>query len=334
MMNYKQAFILIGCVAVTGFIVGMWRSQKRPPAPPPYLLPPPPLYVEGHMLKRSDTHTPVVLKGVTTMAFVSYRYTEKELLDVLERVKSWNINTLGLFINPDTLQGQEDLLDRVIDWAEEKRIYVYLMPAIQIRNIQKSEAQQVKMFPSLIDTLASRYAHRSHILFGLWAEPRSIIWPQWEVLARDMEQRITRVNPQAVILFTGVQFGRFFDVSRPALTSRNILYDFHDYPAADEDELQPLLEHRADFLWTSLVGSSPVFVGEFGGVYKEDFGSIGDLMYIQQVLDEVNRHGLHYTAYTIDEEGELGLIDWKTGKPTAKGKYIQKDLALHPPTQF
>lgn len=294
----------------------------------------PQLYIDKNLIKRSDNKTSIQLKGVSTMAFVYYNYDINQLIGVLNEVKLWKINLIGIFINPDNLIGQENKLDKVINWAEKNYIYVYLMPAVNIHDKTKSEMEQVDDFPKMMEILASKYADKKNIIYGLWAEPRYVIWPQWKFMAQNILDRIIMNNPDAVILITGIQFGRYFDTKDNDLNTKNIIYDFHDYPAPNKKELEPLLKYKADFLWSSFVDKYPVLIGEFGGVYLTDFSSQEDLQYISQVLAGVNKSHLSYTAYTIDQEGGLGLINWQTDLPTIKGKLIKKDLEDFPPTNF
>lgn len=292
------------------------------------------LFVDKKYIKRLDTKSVVQLKGVSTMTFVYNNYKIEELITVLNKVKSWKINLLGIFINPKNLKGREEELDQVIKWAKDNHIYVYLMPAVNIHDKTISELDQVKDFPEMMDKLASRYLKEKNIIYGLWAEPRNVIWPQWKLMAQKIANKIIDKNPEALILLTGVQFGRFFDKDDNIFSFKNIVYDFHDYPAANKKELEPILKYKEDFLWTSLMNKYPVLIGEFGGTYLEDFSSNEDIEYIKKVLADVNKNNLNYTAYTLDEEGGLGLIDWKTGLPTTKGKIIKDDLQNYPPTDF
>ena len=262
----------------------------------------PQLYVDKNQIKRSDTKAIIQFKGVSTMTFVYYNYDINQLITILDKVKLWKINLLGIFINPDNLIGQEKKLDQVINWAEKNHIYVYLMPAINIHDKNKSEMEQVDDFPKMMEILASKYANKKNVIYGLWAEPRYLIWPQWKFMAQNIVDRIIMNNPNAVILLTGIQFGRYFDTKDNDFGTKNIIYDFHDYPAPSKRELEPLLKYKSDFLWSSFTDKYPVLIGEFGGTYLKDFSSKEDLQYISKVLTNINKNKLSYTAYTIDEE--------------------------------
>lgn len=293
----------------------------------------PQLYIDGPYIRRQDTHESVQLKGVTSMAFVYYDYETKNLINKLDQVKKWGINLLGLFLNYDNLKNKYTELDDVINWAEKNGLYVNLMPAVNKYDPSPRLSTQISLFPQMMKELASRYVNKTNILYGLWAEPRLVFWDEWVKMASKTAYGIREVNPQAVMLATGIQFGRFFYIDHIPFPFNNIIYDYHDYPFADSNEAKKYNDKNPDgILWENMIGKYPILVGEFGGVSQRNFGSDEDINYIIKVLDNINKNRLHYTAYTIDDEGALGLMDWKTGQPTRKGKVILNDLISHPPT--
>jgi len=83
------------------------------------------------------------------------------------------------------------------------------------------------------------------------------------------------------------------------------------------------------FLWDKYVNKYAVLIGEFGGVYKEGFGTEEDKDYFQTVINQANQKKISYVAYTIDpidKEGGLSLVDWKTKGLTKKGEIFVKSL--------
>lgn len=221
-------------------------------------------------------------------------------------------------------------------------VYVYLMP---LAYYNRDQAKELAKFPQLTRMLAKRYKDATNVLFGLWAEP-SLPWDQWRPTAERIADGIVAEKPNAVILMTGWGFGRHVNYS-DTLPHANIVYDYHDYPAANPTELKPILaEKETPFIWGDAYKRYPILIGEFGGVYENGFGGPEDLAYIMRVLDEANRNGLNYSAYTIDDVPYtspdskstdlhgLGLIDWNTRQPTRKGDIIKRDLEKFPPTRF
>lgn len=302
------------------------KGEIKPPKTPG-------LYVDGPNIKRADTQKPVQLKGVSSMAYVYYDYDIHELINHLDKVKKWGINLLGLFINYDNLKNKYGQLDEIINWSENNGIYVYLMPAVNKYDPSPRLSTQISLFPQMMKDLASRYSQKTNILYGLWAEPRLVFWDEWIDKSDKIASGIREVNPQAIILATGIQWGRYFYIDKKPFPFGNIIYDYHDYPFINSYEAQKYNGKNPDgILWDKMIGKYPILIGEFGGVAQKDFGSSEDTDYITKVLDSVNENHLNYTAYTIDAEGGLGLIDWRTGQPTQKGKVIQDDLISHPPT--
>ena len=297
----------------------------------------PVLYVENNTIRRADNHEGVQLKGVSTMVFAYEDYPIGQFIGIAEEVKLWNINLLGLFIQPGIVENKTKELDEIINWAETNYIYVYLMPR---QSDFMDLSTQLNSFPSMMGKLANRYKQKNNILYGFWAEPH-MQWNDWYEFTKKIADEIIKEKPDALMIMTGVDFGRTYDTYMK-LPGKNMVLDFHEYRAANVDDLKPFLNSHIDFLWSDKINSYPILIGEFGGVWKDGFGSPEDLSYIQLILDEVNRNNFHYTAYSIDnhdgddvdvEEG-IGLINWRTKQPTKKGRLIIKDLKNYPPTDF
>lgn len=305
----------------------------------PKTYPLPALYVEGSAIKRSDNHDIVQLKGISTLAFCYKNYPINQLFGILGKIKLWNINLLGIFVNSYGLENKTKELDQVINWAEKNNIYVYLMPRIHEENNKNNEINQ---YPLLMNQLTNKYSKKTNIIYGLWAEP-SIEYSEWLKLANKITKEIIKENPKALILMSGTEYARLIDMNN-RLAYENVIYDFHNYLAANIDEFKLVLKNNnINFLWNNIYNvykQYPILIGEFGGVWESGFGSQEDLSYIQKVLDEVNKNKLNYSAYSIDrhtdvyDEPGLELIDWNTDLPTKKGELIRNDLLNYPPTNF
>ena len=292
----------------------------------------PRLFIDGVTLKRADTDEIVQLKGVTSQAFNYYNFSQEDLMKRLNVVRQWGINILGLYITDVKIKKSIADLDAVIKWAKDNGVYVYLMP--HDGDFRGDFIIKVRSFQSLMKSLALRYSQDTHVLYGLWAEPRALHWKDWLPEAISIAKEIRSVNPQSLIIMTGVEYGRNFkDVEKSPVPFSNVLYDFHDYPWADSDDARKRPGAISEgFLWDWMLGKYPILVGEFGGVWAKDFSSDTDIFYMQKVIDNVNENGLHYTAYTIDPEGGLSVLDNEGDKPSRKGQLIINDLFEHPPT--
>jgi len=298
----------------------------------------PALYVDKNIIKRRDNGEQVQLKGVSSMAFAHIDgYHFDSFWNILAQVRLWKINLLGLFINPEALADKEEILEEIINWAEENYIYVYLSPVF---SFDSDSISQVDTFLSMQSKLAKKYAKKNNLIFGLWAEPNAIEWEQWKKIAKKEARAILKEKPDALIAMTGVEYSRKFgDITD--FPSNNIIFDFHDYPCANASSLADFLsKENTDFLWDKEKQNRPVLVGEFGGVWESDFGSNEDLNYMKKVLDEINKNKLSYLAYSIDSHLAsknligLDLINWSTGETTKKGELIKHDLEANPATDF
>lgn len=302
----------------------------------------PDLYVEGNTIKRSDNHEAVQLKGISTCIFAWNTPLNGQYLIILEKVRSWKINLLGFYIKPEHIDNRIQDLDYLIDWAGRNNIYVYLEP---LGTGIEAKPNQTEEFASLMGKLSLRYKHKSNVLYGLFAEP-PFIWKDWIPKARIIAKAITNNKPEAVIVFSGAGFSRDFEVDE-RLPYKNIVYNFHEYAAAGIKDLKPLLDNDDSlFSFNRYYQHFPVLIGEFGGVWESGFGEPEDLLYIQKILNTANKHGLSYTAYTIDNHADnlpgskfqglsgLNLINWDTNKTTKKGQLIKDDLIKFPPTDF
>lgn len=288
----------------------------------------PKLYVDGKYLRRNDTKEAIILKGVSTLSFAYYE-PNNELMEVLEIVKDWGINLLGIYIDPFNMKNRSNKLDYTINWAENNGIYVLLTPIDR----DNSYLESANQYAAYMGHLAKKYRNKNNVIYGLAAEP-NMAWNDWRNYADITIEAISKESPDVIIAMTGINFGReinFNDIP----TYKNIIYDFHEYPARNEKELtDKTIENNLKFSWNNYYKNFPIIIGEFGGVWEKDFGSEGDLVFIQKVIDEVNKNRLSYTAYTIDPEMGLTLIDRKTKLVTNKGKLIKNDLTKYPPTNF
>lgn len=316
-LNFLTYFFISFC-GITIIVNLFWSTVKKTSSKSKSSLPS--LYVSKNTIRRSDTDETIQLKGVTTMTFDYDNLDSQTLIDRLKIAKTWRINLLGIFISPFQIQNRWGELDKVVEWTKNNHIYIYLMPAINIHNKNHSYADQLAQLDNISKTIAVRYAKYSHILYGLWAEPSGLPWISLVSIFNHSANELRKYNTKAIVLLTGAQFGRFV-TKDDKLTVENAIFDIHDYPWANPENARILkMKNPVGILWDKIYKDLPVLIGEFGGVYKEDFGSKEDLYYIKFVLKEVNKKKLNYSAYTIDSEGELGLMNWDNKTPTNKGK--------------
>lgn len=327
-MKKNSAIIILLLVLLASISYSGYRISRSPKPVRTKVYNLPRLYVDGRYVLRKDTGEKVILKGVSTLSFAYYT-PDDQLMAVLDGLKDWGINLIGVYIDPYKLEDNTIKLNYLINWAEKYGLYVYLSPVDR----DNDYVDQMDTYPSIMGNLAKKYRNKNNLIFGLGTEP-TLSWNEWRGYAVKVAEAIIKANPDAVIVMTGVNFGRQINFE-DKLPYKNIIYDFHEYPASNEENLLRILKEKDfTFLWEPFSKQYPIIVGEFGGVWKADFGGNGDLAFIQKTLDNINKEGLSYLAYTADSEEGLSLIDWQTNKPTRKGMLIKKDLGLYPPTDF
>lgn len=291
-----------------------------------------PLYADKNLIRRSDNHQIVILKGVTTQLFGYLSYSEENFWNIFGQIKDWKINLIGVFITPLTINEKNKNLDLLVKKTEENGIYIYLTPTLDGRIT--NPLPYVKNFPSFIGSLAKRYQSKKHIIYGVWAEPHNISWSDYLELVKKTIKEVRKYNKKAIIIINGIDWGSTFDNLNDLSQFNNIILSYHYYPAKDKIDLKNHLQKNEEFPWKKAMDKFPILIGEFGGVYEKDFGSDEDLIFIKKVLENINKNGLSYTAYTIDDEGEISLFNHLNFSLKKKGEIIKNDIKKFPPTKF
>ena len=317
----------------------------------------PALSVQQNRIVRTDTHEPVVLRGAVSDYF-RYGYFNDRLqkwgIDAeLQRVinlKKAGINVIGLYLaDPQAITEHVSELDTYINIARDNGLYVYLMPVARDFDGKPSKIQTTRNatyteLKGLIDTLASRYATYSNVLYGFGAE----VEPDDETAATWNEKQITlakivlKYNPRAVLLITGVK-------DSPGLISYyqtnpfplgNVIYFGDGYTSRDDADAQ---QHWADVIrdindpnTEQFSKTYPYFVGEFGGNYAANFSSKTDLDIISKMLARMDELNLNYSMYKLSAErinDPLSMYD-TVGNLTSRGSVFVAALQQYPPTKF
>lgn len=291
----------------------------------------PPLYTYKNEILNEKNHTPVVLKGVTTQFFGYHFYDISTFKKKYKIFKNKGINLIGAFITPFTINEKIEYIDWLVNETEKDHIYLYLTPTIEGRI--KNPLTYTKNFPEFISQISKRYKNKTHIMYGVWAEPHNIEWKEYVEMINETIKKIRYYQPKALILVNGIDWGsRFYDI-KDLKQFENIILDFHYYPSANKKELKKYLENsRLEFPWEKFINQFPIIIGEFGGVWKQDFSSEEDLKFINLALNNINKNKLSYTFYTLDDEDNLNLIDHRSLKITKKGKLLIEDIKKNPPT--
>ncbi|PIU74368.1 hypothetical protein COS77_01955 [Candidatus Roizmanbacteria bacterium CG06_land_8_20_14_3_00_34_14] len=284
------------------------------------------LHINGKYFETENGRR-IQLKGISTMAFVRYDYDIRELIKIFEIFKGYKINLITLYISPDKVYKDQAKLDYLIEWAKNNSIYIYLLPTIDTSDATLTIIQEkIVLTKKLSLEMIKRYKRENNIIYGVWAEPFGVNWEEWKSYHREFIDKAVAINKKVVLGISGLNNGRSF-MGNFDFSYKNIFLDFHDYPAANTDQLKKMQIKK--FLWDKYVNKYAVLIGEFGGVYKEGFGTEEDKDYFQTVINQANQKKISYVAYTIDpidKEGGLSLVDWKTKGLTKKGEIFVKSL--------
>lgn len=295
----------------------------------------PPLYTYKNKILNEKTHTPMILKGVTTQFFGYSNYNFEKFKQIYQIFKGKNINIIGCFINLEDTENKIEYLDWLINQSEKDHIYVYLTPTIY--GWAKNPYYYAKRFPLLMEKMAKRYGKKTNVLYGVWAEPHDITTDQYLKLINETMERVRKHQPKAIIIINGMHWGNYFESIFEIIKNyKNVILSFHYYIAAEDKELKLIFEkNKVEFPWEKYTNKLPIIIGEFGGVWKKYFSSDLDLKFINETLKNINKYKLSYTFYTIDNDRNgLGLIDHQTLKITKKGQLLIDDITQNPPTNL
>jgi len=292
----------------------------------------PSLFVDGDSIKRRDTNETITLKGVTTNLFRWEHYPRKNNIntfyDRMSIVKQWNINIIGFILNQDVTLENLAILDEIVKWSKNNGWYIYLIPVAEDPQTNTSVKKQLRSFGKLMGILAERYKNETHIILGLCAEPKALSWSEWLEAAIGIAKIIRVINPNVPLLMSGIEYGRDFAglIEKP-FPFDNVLYYVSDYAWPDQEEAKNHLNYISEpKAWEWMIGKYPLFIGEFGGMWKEDFGTNVDLAYIKSILNIIRKHSLSFTIYTIDKQGELSVFESNGNSLTRKGLVVKQFL--------
>lgn len=307
-----------------------------------------PLYARGNQIIKGDTDQPIVFRGAVSDYFRYSVYgpeghwnddpTGEGINGELKRVKSLQqvgINIMGLYLS-DAEQIKLHLaeLDVYINYLQDNHIYVYLAPVGHDFSESSDQDPINKDLSELLDTLASRYKNYSNVLYMLAAEPDGLDPVLWNTRQRKLAEIVRQYNPNAVLIITSPYYDLSAYNSSP-FPLDNIIYLGGGYISKDDNEFnhkQPDdIENRKDYITNRLdTNKYPVMIGEFGGNWSRDFSSVIDLTMINEILREIQKKNLSYTAYRISPNSnndQLSLFDVNNNL-TQRGQLFSKAFGL------
>nr|AGN70391.1 glycosyl hydrolase family 5 protein [uncultured bacterium] len=253
------------------------------------------LVPEGYMFKFTHTNSPQRINELlmqllgpeeTKKFWKQYRenYITKEDIAFIKKIGLNSIRipfNYRLFVSEDhdtRFAGPGfDLLDRVIQWCKEVRLYVVLdmhcAPGGQTGDniddsdgypflFESDEAQQLTI--NLWKEIAKRYANETIVIgYDLLNEPIATYFdaskfnPKLEPLYKRIVAAIREVDTNHIVFLGGAQWNNNFSVFGPPF-DKKVVYTFHKYWC---DTTQAMVQEYADF---SNKYNVPIWMGESG----------------------------------------------------------------------
>jgi len=282
------------------------------------------LSIKSNKIITKSNKKEIVLIGLSTMKFARYSkfINESEFNNFLKVLDYFFsnydfLNSLQIYINPIHLKGQEYFLEKLIEYSQNKCIYLFINPTFD----DSFDRKQIRDSPNFISNLALKYKDKKNLIFGIWAEANFEKLEDWENYMKLSVEKIRKNSGfKGLIAISGNGFGRIFKKGSDWYSDYNVILDFHDYPAENLKELEKVDWSKR--IYSEFYENHPVIVGEFGGVWKEGFNSALNLEYKKNVLKDLIYKKISFYLYNIDPSIDHGLFDYDNFSLSYSGKVI------------
>jgi aryl-phospho-beta-D-glucosidase BglC (GH1 family) len=258
-------------------------------------------------------------------------------------VNEWGANVIRLTFNQDwvlhgrgnwTAESYRAALDQVIRWTSECGAYTILdLQWLDADHPYGGGRNFVAPLPNmqsleLWNVLATRYRDEPAVLYDIFNEPHdrlpddpyplnredgttypaekySVTMEDWQPWARRLIQSIREVNPDSLVLVSGINWG--YDLRGMPMDIPNLVYSTHVYPVKGWDW---------EGAFGHLAATAPVFAAEWGG---DD----GDLRWGKKLAAYFDRLAMGWTAWSWHNDP---LIVRKYA-PTPFGEIVRSRLS-------
>jgi endoglucanase len=227
------------------------------------------------------------------------------------------------------------LLDQVIRWANDHRVYVILdlhaVPGWQSSGWHCDNPGGQPRFwgqrvfedraVALWEELAKRYRHEPFVAgYNVMNEPEAKEAKWLNRYYHRVTDAMRAIDPDHILFLEGNHYSQqFHELDQPF--DNNTVYSSHNYviPALDDGEYpgtfhgklygreqleQSYLERTA---WIREQGV-PHWFGEFGCIYTDTALEPSRLRVMADMIDVAEMHGDHWTVWTYKDIGKMGLV--------------------------
>jgi hypothetical protein len=278
---------------------------------------------------------PYQLVGVVSDEF-RFHDVYQNIDDLKQRLslfKQYGVNLLVLYLDrPEKVKGRLSEIIDLANWADKNGIYVLLYPVVNEENqiIGMSNKTKIDNFnfspldtklDVVLDNLNQALKDNKNILYGTGAEPHDV---SEKILFEKQVQlinKIHQVNPKTIVVVNGINYGSNLDnyLASPVIKLPNVLYDVHVYAGKDKDNI----DFKKCRIPQRYMDGFPLFLGEFGGVYSNDFGSEKDLECIDDFYQDLAKNKISFAMYTLDSISRLSIIDVDNNLTIKGQKFVE-----------
>ena len=160
------------------------------------------LSTSGQSIIKSESHTPVVLRGVNFPSDMTIT------LEDYENVSALNANMVRLALDFNEFSSSPDWawLNQQIEWARQNEVYITLVLDFQSSYAIWGSSSLQEDVIAFWASIASRYANNSTIAaYDLFNSPAPDNLDQWQSLAERIATSIRDANDQHILIMQGTR---------------------------------------------------------------------------------------------------------------------------------
>lgn len=233
----------------------------------------------------------------------------------------WGANVIRLPFNQDWYLNNEayrNTIKNVHRWVTEEGMYLIL----DLHWVDEGGQTPLPnaLSRNLWQMMARDFINADNVIYDIFNEPHSVPYSQWVGVANNLMQAVREIDPEAIFLIKGIDWGFSHEGQMQWDDSDNVIYGSHPYPnKTNHNGYRFLTGHRA------------ILLSEFGywteGQQAPSGLSGGGPQYIAELLSHSNANGISYTAWCFHDEALPNLLSNRnTYARTAFGDQIRNDI--------